>query len=57
MKPYNVVLWLQGHGHANIDWSIDGVPATMVGALYDSTYHVLRVCDDGTIEITQRQKN
>src|SRR5256885_5568420 len=56
MKPYNVVLWLQGHGHANIDWSIDGVPATMVGALYDSTYHILRVRDDGTIEITQRQK-
>ncbi len=56
VKPYNIVLWLQGHGHANIDWSIDGVPATMVGALYDSTYHILHVTDDGKIEITQRQK-
>ena len=24
---------VQGHGHANIHWSIEGVPATMVGAL------------------------
>jgi outer membrane protein assembly factor BamB len=53
VRPYNIVLWLQGHGHANIDWSIDGVPAMMTGALYDATYSILHVSDD-RIDITRR---
>ncbi len=46
VAPYNVVLWLQGHGHANIHWSIEGVPATMVGALYDGSYNIIHVTAD-----------
>ena len=53
IKPYNVVLWLQGHGHANVDWSVNGVPATMVGALYDGSYDIIHVTDD-KLEITKR---
>jgi outer membrane protein assembly factor BamB len=45
VKPYNVVLWLQGHGHSDIDWNIDGRPATMVGALYDGSYDIITVTD------------
>ena len=34
VEPYNVVLWLQGHGHSDIQWSINGVPAVMQKGLY-----------------------
>ncbi len=46
VKPYHVVLWLQGHGHANVEWNVNGVPATMVGALYDGSYDIIHVTAD-----------
>ena len=55
VKPYNVVLWLQGHGHANVEWSVDGVAATMVGALYDQSYDIIRVTAD-QMQITKRTR-
>jgi outer membrane protein assembly factor BamB len=45
-KPYNVVLWLQGHGHADIDWNVNGVPATMVKGLYQGSYNIIEVTSD-----------
>ncbi len=46
VKPYNVVLWLQGHGHADIDWNVNGVPATMVKGLYQNSYDIIQVTPD-----------
>ena len=46
VAPYNVVLWLQGHGHSPIDWSIEGTPAVMVRGLYQGDYGVVDVTDD-----------
>jgi outer membrane protein assembly factor BamB/3',5'-cyclic AMP phosphodiesterase CpdA len=53
VKPYNVVLWLQGHGHSDIQWSVNGVPATMVKGLYQKSYNLIRVTGD-SMEITRR---
>jgi outer membrane protein assembly factor BamB len=46
VKPYNVVLWLQGHGHSDIDWNVNGVPATMVKGLYQHSYNIIEVTSD-----------
>src|SRR5688572_5998325 len=43
VEPYNVVLWLQGHGHSDIQWSINGVPAVMQKGLYQGSYTVIDV--------------
>jgi hypothetical protein len=43
VKPYNVVLWLQGHGHSDIDWNVNGVAATMVKGLYQGSYNIIEV--------------
>ncbi|HYO10962.1 MAG TPA: PQQ-binding-like beta-propeller repeat protein [Tepidisphaeraceae bacterium] len=41
--PYNVVLWLQGHGHSDIQWNVNGAPATMVKGLYQGSYNIVEV--------------
>jgi outer membrane protein assembly factor BamB len=46
VAPYNVVLWLQGHGHSDIQWSINGVPAIMQKGLYQGSYTVVDVTAD-----------
>lgn len=46
VEPYNVVLWLQGHGHSDIKWSIRGVPAMMQKGLYQGSYSVVTVTDE-----------
>ncbi len=46
VAPYNVVLWLQGHGHSDIQWSINGVPAMMQKGLYQGSYAVIDVTAD-----------
>ena len=43
VEPYNVVLWLQGHGHSDIQWSINGVPAVMQKGLYQGSYTTIDV--------------
>jgi outer membrane protein assembly factor BamB len=43
VAPYNVVLWLQGHGHSDIQWSINGVPAIMQKGLYQGSYTMIDV--------------
>jgi len=54
VKPYNVRLWLQGHGHSDIDWNINGVPAIMEGGLYQGSYTIIDVTSD-SMKLTRRQ--
>ncbi len=44
--PYNVKLWLQGHGHSDIQWSIGGAPAIMAKGLYQGSYHLIEISRD-----------
>ncbi|MEA2708469.1 MAG: hypothetical protein QOF78_1070 [Phycisphaerales bacterium] len=53
VKPYNVVLWLQGHGHSDIDWNVNGVSATMVKGLYQGSYNIVQVTKD-ELKISKR---
>jgi outer membrane protein assembly factor BamB len=46
VAPYNVRLWLNGHGHADIQWSVNGVPALMAKGLYQGSYHLIEVTAD-----------
>lgn len=43
VKPYNVVLWLQGHGHSDIQWNVNGTPAIMQAGLYQGSYCTMAV--------------
>lgn len=54
VEPYNVVLWLQGHGHSDIEWNVNGVPAIMQKGLYQGSYSVIDV-NDGKLTITRRK--
>lgn len=53
VDPYNVVLWLQGHGHSDIQWEINGVPAIMQKGLYQGSYSVIDVQKDKLV-VTRR---
>jgi outer membrane protein assembly factor BamB len=46
VAPYNVCLWLNGHGHADIQWSVNGVPAVMAKGLYQGSYNLIEVTAD-----------
>jgi outer membrane protein assembly factor BamB len=43
VAPYNVRLWLIGHGHSDLLWNIDGAPAVMAKGLYQGSYHLIEV--------------
>jgi outer membrane protein assembly factor BamB len=53
VAPYNVVLWLQGHGHTDVEWNVNGVPATMLKGLYQGSYDIINVTAD-EMRITKR---
>lgn len=57
VAPYNVRLWLQGHGHANIQWNINGVPAIMAEGLYQGSYHIIKVTQDRLHVLRRKSKN
>lgn len=46
LAPYNVRLFLLGHGHSDLLWSVNGVPAVMAKGLYQGSYHVVQVSRD-----------
>jgi hypothetical protein len=46
VAPYNVVLWLQGHGHSDIQWNVNGVPTIMQKGLYQGSYTLIEVTQD-----------
>jgi outer membrane protein assembly factor BamB len=53
VAPYNVVLWLQGHGHSDVGWNINGAPAIMAKGLYQGSYHLIEVTKD-TMKVKRR---
>ncbi len=53
LEPYNVRLFVIGHGHSNIQWNINGVPAIMSQGLYQGSYNVVRVSKD-RLEVFRR---
>src|SRR5207248_10573594 len=46
VAPYNMVLWLQGHGHTDVEWNVNGTPATMLKGLYQGSYDIIDVTND-----------
>jgi outer membrane protein assembly factor BamB len=53
IAPYNVRLFLIGHGHSDIQWSINGIPAIMAKGLYQGSYHQISVTKD-TMRVMRR---
>lgn len=53
IAPYNVRLLLIGHGHSNIEWNVNGIPAIMAQGLYQGAYHLIRVTSD-SMEVLRR---
>ena len=39
----HLAAWLQGHGHSDIEWNINGVPAIMERGLYQGGFAVIDV--------------
>ncbi|MBV9864182.1 MAG: PQQ-binding-like beta-propeller repeat protein [Abitibacteriaceae bacterium] len=57
VAPYNIRLWLQGHGHSNIQWNINGTPAIMAQGLYQGSYHLIEVTKDHLRVLRRTDKN
>ena len=53
--PYNVKLWLQGHGHSDIQWNINGAPAIMPRGLYQGSYHLIEIREN-RLRVLRRTK-
>lgn len=53
LKPYNVVLFLTGHGHSNRLWQFDGITFLMTKGLMDAdaNFRCLKI-ENGEIEIS-----
>lgn len=43
IRPYNVRLLLIGHGHSDIAWNVDGIPAVMAKGLYQGSYNIVKI--------------
>jgi outer membrane protein assembly factor BamB len=53
VSGYNVVLWLQGHGHSDVGWNVNGAPAIMAKGLYQGSYHLIEVTKE-TMKVRRR---
>lgn len=53
LAPYNVRLFLIGHGHSDITWNVNGVPAVMARGLYQGSYNLVQV-GQGRIRVLRR---
>jgi outer membrane protein assembly factor BamB len=53
VEPYNVRLWLQGHGHADIQWNVNGVPAIECKGTYQESYNIITITPDH-LTVTRR---
>lgn len=49
LSPYNVRLFLIGHGHSDIQWSVNGIPAIMAKGLYQGSYNLVQVTRDSLV--------
>ncbi len=56
LRPYNVVLFLTGHGHSDMAWKVEGINCLMTNGLMDddATYRVIEIKND-EITISTRQ--
>ncbi len=43
IAQYNVRLLLLGHGHSDLVWNVNGIPAIMAKGLYQGSFHVIKV--------------
>ena len=55
VAPYNVRLWLIGHGHSDLLWNINGAPALMVKGLFQGSYHLIEV-SMGRLKVSRRTR-
>jgi outer membrane protein assembly factor BamB len=53
LAPYNVRLLLIGHGHTDMLWNVNGIPAVMAKGLYQGSYHLIKVTAD-RLEVRRR---
>lgn len=57
LRPHNIRLLLQGHGHADKLWSVDGIPAVMAKGLYQGSYHVVEVGKESLTVLRRTEEN
>jgi outer membrane protein assembly factor BamB len=57
LAPYNVRLFLIGHGHSNIQWSVNGIPAIMAQGLYQGSYNLVKVTKDRLTVYRRTERN
>ena len=57
IAPYNVRLFVIGHGHSDVEWSIGGVPAIMSRGLYQGSYHLIEVNKDRMRVLRRSEKS
>lgn len=43
IAPYNVAAMLVGHGHADIQWKVNGIQCVMARGLYQGSYNIVDV--------------
>ena len=53
IAPFNVRLFLIGHGHSDLQWSVNGIPAIMAKGLYQGSYNLVRITKD-RLEVLRR---
>jgi outer membrane protein assembly factor BamB len=46
IAPYNVKAMFVGHGHADIQWKVNGIPCFMARGLYQGSYNLVEVGPD-----------
>jgi outer membrane protein assembly factor BamB/predicted phosphodiesterase len=58
LRPYNVVLFITGHGHSNQTWQVDGINSIMTKGLMDANtcFRFIKIRND-TIEISTYDLN
>lgn len=57
ISPYNIRLLLIGHGHSDLKWNVNGIPAVMAKGLYQGSYHVVRVGRDKLTVYRRTEEN
>lgn len=43
IAPYNVVAVFVGHGHADLQWTVNGIPFFMARGLYQGSFHQVEI--------------
>ncbi|MHB9143955.1 MAG: outer membrane protein assembly factor BamB family protein [Symbiobacteriia bacterium] len=43
VRPYNIAALFSGHGHLNLQWNVNGIPAFMTAAAMDAGFKLIEV--------------